>query len=127
MELFLHQFLAQLSQLYIVFSLHMLVRSTKQILKFPSFYIELLNYYKMAVCSPVQTGMAGVGFLQFCNLNSFRTKFILGFSLFMGLSVPQYFNEYTSVAGFGPVHTHARWVRSSSKHIFSLYAIRATC
>ncbi|CAD6207412.1 unnamed protein product [Miscanthus lutarioriparius] len=54
-------------------------------------------------------GMAGVGFLQFCNLNSFQTKFILGFSLFMGLSVPQYFNEYTSVAGFGPVHTHARW------------------
>ncbi|VAI24347.1 unnamed protein product [Triticum turgidum subsp. durum] len=54
-------------------------------------------------------GMAGVGFLQFCNLNSFRTKFILGFSLFMGISVPQYFNEYTSVAGFGPVHTHARW------------------
>jgi hypothetical protein len=31
--------------------------------------------------------------------------------LFMGISVPQYFNEYTSVAGFGPVHTHARWVR----------------
>ncbi|XP_037444194.1 nucleobase-ascorbate transporter 6-like isoform X2 [Triticum dicoccoides] len=55
-------------------------------------------------------GMAGIGFLQFCNLNSFRTKFILGFSLFMGISVPQYFNEYTSVAGFGPVHTHARWM-----------------
>jgi hypothetical protein len=70
-----------------------------------------------AMCSPVQTGMAGVGFLQFCNLNSFRTKFILGFSLFMGLSVPQYFNEYTSVAGFGPVHTHARWVRSSLNQI----------
>lgn len=28
----------------------------------------------------------------------------------MGLSVPQYFNEYTSVAGFGPVHTRSRWV-----------------
>lgn len=35
----------------------------------------------------------------------------MGFSLFMGLSVPQYFNEYTSVAGYGPVHTGARWVR----------------
>jgi len=28
----------------------------------------------------------------------------------MGLSVPQYFNEYTAVAGYGPVHTGARWV-----------------
>jgi len=34
----------------------------------------------------------------------------MGFSFFMGLSVPQYFNEYTSVAGYGPVHTGARWV-----------------
>ncbi|KAK6938566.1 Nucleobase cation symporter 2 family [Dillenia turbinata] len=33
---------------------------------------------------------AGVNYIQFCNLNSFRTKFILGFSLFMGISVPQY-------------------------------------
>ncbi|KAH0659353.1 hypothetical protein AABB24_031694 [Solanum stoloniferum] len=54
-------------------------------------------------------GAGGLGFLQFCNLNSFRTKFILGFSVFLGLSIPQYFNEYTAVAGYGPVHTHARW------------------
>lgn len=37
---------------------------------------------------------AGLSFLQFCNLNSFKTKFILGFSFFLGLSVPQYFREY---------------------------------
>ncbi|XP_022134748.1 putative nucleobase-ascorbate transporter 10 isoform X2 [Momordica charantia] len=37
---------------------------------------------------------AGLGFLQFCNLNSFRTKFILGSSFFLGLSIPQYFREY---------------------------------
>ncbi|KAB5541229.1 hypothetical protein DKX38_014203 [Salix brachista] len=54
---------------------------------------------------------AGLGLLQFCNLNSFRTKFILGFSLFMGLSVPQYFNEYLLLSGRGPVHTGATWVR----------------
>ena len=35
----------------------------------------------------------------------------MGFAFFMGLSVPQYFNEYTAVAGYGPVHTGARWVR----------------
>ncbi|KAJ0973681.1 hypothetical protein J5N97_015646 [Dioscorea zingiberensis] len=55
------------------------------------------------------TASAGLGFLQFCNLNSMRTKFILGFSLFMGLSVAQYFREYEIIAGFGPLHTRARW------------------
>ncbi|KAL4633940.1 hypothetical protein ACB092_04G160200 [Castanea dentata] len=54
-------------------------------------------------------GSVGLSFLQFCNLNSFRTKFILGFSIFVGLSVPQYFNEYTAIKGYGPVHTGARW------------------
>ncbi|GJN34105.1 hypothetical protein PR202_gb22744 [Eleusine coracana subsp. coracana] len=54
-------------------------------------------------------GAVGLSYLQFCNLNSFRTLFILGFSFFMGLSVPQYFNEFTAVAGHGPVHTGARW------------------
>ncbi|XP_059645340.1 nucleobase-ascorbate transporter 6 [Cornus florida] len=54
-------------------------------------------------------GTVGLSFLQFCNLNSFRTKFILGFSIFMGLSIPQYFNEYTAITGFGPVHTSGRW------------------
>ncbi|KAG6650866.1 hypothetical protein CIPAW_06G072600 [Carya illinoinensis] len=54
-------------------------------------------------------GSAGLSLLQFCNLNSFKVKFILGFSVFMGLSIPQYFNEYTVVNGYGPVHTGARW------------------
>ena len=67
----------------------------------------------------VSAGAGGLSFLQFCNLNSFRTKFILGFSFFMGLSVPQYFNEYTSVAGYGPVHTGARWVHIIIVHILN--------
>ncbi|KAJ0106654.1 hypothetical protein Patl1_17982 [Pistacia atlantica] len=54
-------------------------------------------------------GAVGLSFLQFCHLNSFRVKFILGFSIFIGLSVPQYFNEYTAINGYGPVHTSARW------------------
>jgi len=64
-------------------------------------------------------GVAGLGFMQFCNLNSFRTKFILGFSIFMGFSVPQYFNEYTAVAGYGPVHTSGRWFNDIVNVIFS--------
>lgn len=57
------------------------------------------------------TASAGLGLLQFCNLNSFRTKFILGFSFFMGLSVPQYFNGYVLTTGQGPVNTGSLWVR----------------
>lgn len=62
---------------------------------------------------------AGLGFLQFCNLNSFRSKFVLGFSLFLGLSVPQYFNEYLFISGHGPVHTKARWFNNIVQVIFS--------
>ncbi|KAE8707600.1 Nucleobase-ascorbate transporter 6 [Hibiscus syriacus] len=62
---------------------------------------------------------AGLGLLQFCNLNSFRTKFILGFSLFMGLSVPQYFNQYLLVSGHGPVNTGSTWFNNVMQVIFS--------
>ncbi|CAH9143420.1 unnamed protein product, partial [Cuscuta epithymum] len=65
---------------------------------------------------------AGLGFLQFCNLNSFRTKFILGFSLFMGLSLPQYFKEHQIVFGSYPVHTHARWFNDIISVIFMSHA-----
>ncbi|CAA2983651.1 nucleobase-ascorbate transporter 6-like isoform X2 [Olea europaea var. sylvestris] len=54
-------------------------------------------------------GTGGLAFLQFCQLNSFRNTFILGFPIFMGLSVPQYFNEYTAIKGYGPAHTTGRW------------------
>ncbi|KAL1342786.1 hypothetical protein HN51_029291 [Arachis hypogaea] len=62
---------------------------------------------------------AGLCFLQFCNLNSFRTMFIIGFSLFMGLSVPQYFNEYLLISGHGPVHTRSIAFNSIVQVIFS--------
>jgi len=50
---------------------------------------------------------AGFAFLQYCNLNSLRTKFILSISIFLGLSIPQYFRIYEMFFGFGPVHTHS--------------------
>jgi len=28
----------------------------------------------------------------------------------LGLSVPQYFNEFTVSSGHGPIHTHGWWV-----------------
>ncbi|KAK8362109.1 hypothetical protein V6Z12_A03G081700 [Gossypium hirsutum] len=72
-------------------------------------------------------GAGGLSFLQFCNLNSFRTKFILGFSVFMGLSVPQYFNEYTAINGYGPVHTGARWFNDIVNVPLSSEAFVAGC
>ncbi|KAI4319096.1 hypothetical protein MLD38_032739 [Melastoma candidum] len=38
-------------------------------------------------------GSGGQSFLQFCNLNSFRVKFVIDFSVFIGLSVLQDFKE----------------------------------
>ncbi|XP_058226912.1 nucleobase-ascorbate transporter 4-like isoform X2 [Rhododendron vialii] len=52
---------------------------------------------------------ASLGLLQFCNLNKLRTKFIVGYSIFLSLSVTQYFYVYIVTSGRGPVHTHAHW------------------
>ncbi|KAI7734477.1 hypothetical protein M8C21_030285 [Ambrosia artemisiifolia] len=70
-------------------------------------------------------GGVGLSFLQFCNLNTFRTKFILGFSVFLGLSVPQYFNEYEAINGYGPVHTSSRWFNNIVNVPFSSEAFVA--
>lgn len=61
----------------------------------------------------------GVSFLQFVNMNSIRTMFIVGLALFLGLSVPQYFSEYTATAGYGPAHTGARWFNDIIDTVFS--------
>ncbi|KAG4382466.1 hypothetical protein GLYMA_14G089036v4 [Glycine max] len=58
---------------------------------------------------------AGLGFLQFCNLNNFRTKFVLGFSFFLGLSIPQYFTEYYHVKQH---HGVPRWFNDVVTVIF---------
>ncbi|URD72085.1 nucleobase-ascorbate transporter [Musa troglodytarum] len=51
----------------------------------------------------------GLSLLQFTNMNSMRNLFITGVSIFLGLSVPQYFFKYTSSAQRGPAHTKAEW------------------
>ncbi|EYU37564.1 hypothetical protein ABFS82_02G045400 [Erythranthe guttata] len=62
---------------------------------------------------------AGLGLLQYCNLSSFRTKFIIGFSFFMGLSVPRYFTDYVLTSGHGPVHTRSVWFNKMVQVIFT--------
>ncbi|WOL14006.1 hypothetical protein Cni_G22786 [Canna indica] len=61
----------------------------------------------------------GVSFIQFANNNSLRNLYILGLSLFLGISVPQYFNEFTASAGHGPAKTNAGWFNDILNSIFS--------
>ncbi|CAL5379117.1 unnamed protein product [Camellia sinensis] len=74
---------------------------------------------KLDYCTETVLTSAGLGLLQFCNLNSFRTKFIIGFSIFMGLSVPQYFNEYMVTSGRGPVHSSSAWLNKTMQVVFT--------
>ncbi|KAK2985600.1 hypothetical protein RJ640_006863 [Escallonia rubra] len=65
---------------------------------------------------------AGLGHLQFCNLNSFRTKFILGCSFSLGLSLPQYFREHQLISSSSTVHTHSTWFNDMVSVIFMSHA-----
>ncbi|KAK6919311.1 Nucleobase cation symporter 2 family [Dillenia turbinata] len=60
----------------------------------------------------------GLSFLQFTNMNSMRNLIITGVSLFLGLSIPQFFSEYWSSTRHGPVHTHAGWFNAFLNTIF---------
>ncbi|PKU86602.1 Nucleobase-ascorbate transporter 6 [Dendrobium catenatum] len=65
---------------------------------------------------------AGLGFLQFCNLNSLRTLFVLGFSLFFGLSIPEYFKEFHAVSGYGPFNDIVDVIFSSPATVAAMVA-----
>ncbi|PIA42148.1 hypothetical protein AQUCO_02100186v1 [Aquilegia coerulea] len=60
----------------------------------------------------------GLSFLQFTNMNSMRNLFIVGVALFLGLSVPEYFRDYTASARHGPAHTGAGWFNDFLNTIF---------
>ncbi|XP_073058215.1 nucleobase-ascorbate transporter 1-like isoform X3 [Primulina eburnea] len=53
-------------------------------------------------------GSVGLSFLQFTNMNSMRNLLITGLSLFLGISVPQFFDNYWNPP-HGLVHTKAGW------------------
>ena len=96
-----------------------------------AFYLDLsVGFLRSSLCtmlsssiyittepsSLVPTAAVGLSFLQFTNMNSMRNLFIVGVSIFLGLSIPQYFFSYSTSAGHGPAHTKAGWV-SSSPHV----------
>ncbi|KAJ0081062.1 hypothetical protein Patl1_10491 [Pistacia atlantica] len=60
----------------------------------------------------------GLSFLQFTNMNSMRNLFIVGVALFLGLSIPEYFREYTAKALHGPAHSKAGWFNDFLNTIF---------
>ncbi|XP_042493180.1 nucleobase-ascorbate transporter 1-like isoform X2 [Macadamia integrifolia] len=64
-------------------------------------------------------GSVGLSFLQFTNMNSMRNLLITGLSLFLAISVPQYFNNFWVSSHRGPVHTHAGWFNAFLNTIFS--------
>ncbi|OAP15797.1 hypothetical protein AXX17_AT1G59190 [Arabidopsis thaliana] len=66
--------------------------------------------------SVVSRASVGLSYLQFCNLNSFNIKFILGFSFFMAISIPQYFREYYN-GGWRSDH-HSNWLEDMIRVIF---------
>lgn len=61
----------------------------------------------------------GISFIQFANSNSMRNIYVLGVSLFLAISVPQYFVMNTDVSGHGPVRTNAGWFNDILNTIFS--------
>ncbi|KAG8364561.1 hypothetical protein BUALT_Bualt18G0010200 [Buddleja alternifolia] len=64
-------------------------------------------------------GSVGLSFLQFTNMNSMRNLFITGVSLFLGISVPQFFGEYSHpLTPHGLVNTNAGWFNAFLNTIF---------
>jgi nucleobase transporter 1/2 len=60
----------------------------------------------------VFSGGVGLSFIQFTNMNSMRNLFIIGLSLYLGLSIPNYFAQFTMISHHEPAHTGAGWVCS---------------
>ncbi|KAH7848616.1 hypothetical protein Vadar_005170 [Vaccinium darrowii] len=61
----------------------------------------------------------GVSFIQYANTNSLRNIYVLGVSLFLGISIPQYFTMHTDGSGHGPLRTSAGWFNDIVNTLFS--------
>ncbi|KAL8523986.1 hypothetical protein ACS0TY_013806 [Phlomoides rotata] len=61
----------------------------------------------------------GISFIQFTNNNSMRNIYVLGLSLFLGISIPQYFILNRDAAGNGPIRTKGGWFDDIWNTIFS--------
>jgi formate hydrogenlyase subunit 4 len=94
-------------------------------------YIIVLRFHCHSFCSCIHistfsfsSASVGISFLQFTNLNSMRNLIIIGLTLFLGISVPQLFNQSSSPSRPGYVHTKAGWVSFHLSAIFSCSKLR---
>ncbi|XP_026460923.1 nucleobase-ascorbate transporter 3-like isoform X1 [Papaver somniferum] len=60
---------------------------------------------------------AGISYIQFTNNNSQRNLYTIGLSLFLGISIPQYFNDATN--NRGRVNTAGLWFNNILNTTFS--------
>lgn len=61
----------------------------------------------------------GITYLQFVNYNSLRNIYVLGISLFLGISIPQYFHGFKDSADHYPINTPGGWFNDIFNTIFS--------
>ncbi|EPS61443.1 hypothetical protein M569_13354, partial [Genlisea aurea] len=61
----------------------------------------------------------GISFLQFTNSNSMRNIYVSGVSLFLSISISQYFIVDTDSTGHGPVRTNGGWFNDILNTVFS--------
>ncbi|KAK7291141.1 hypothetical protein RIF29_06053 [Crotalaria pallida] len=61
----------------------------------------------------------GISLIQFANTNSMRNMYVFGLTLFLGISIPQYFAMNSAPDGHGPVRTNAGWFNDILNTIFS--------
>lgn len=62
----------------------------------------------------------GISLIQFANINSLRNIYVLGLSLFLGMSISQYFFVNTDMnTGHGPVRTEGGWFNNIFNTLFS--------
>ncbi|CAI9116609.1 OLC1v1017803C2 [Oldenlandia corymbosa var. corymbosa] len=89
--------------------------------KFGAFFASIpLPIYAAIYCVLYAIVAAtGISFIQFANPNSMRNIYIIGISLFLGISIPQYFIMNTDGNGHGPVRTAAGWFNNILNTIFS--------
>lgn len=58
----------------------------------------------------ISAAAVGITFIQFANCNSLRNIYVLGVTLFLGISISQYFAGHITPDGRGPVDTGGAWV-----------------
>ncbi|GAB4815990.1 hypothetical protein N2152v2_003036 [Parachlorella kessleri] len=92
--------------------------------KFGALFASIPNAMVAGLFCVMFSLISGVGLsnLQHIDLNSSRNLLILGFGLYMGLSIPDYFSTYTAAHGHGPINTGDQDFNNVMNSIFSTAA-----